>query len=109
MVPSRPADDQGSWSDLVAGIITDATQLFRKEVDLAKIEIRNDLRNLKALLTGIAIGAILVVLGIRYSLRCARIGTICLYNIAAMGMLWRGRRRVAGGRRLLHCRGQPQK
>jgi hypothetical protein len=63
MVPSRPADDQGSWSDLVTGIITDATQLFRKEVDLAKIEIRNDLQNLKALLTGIAIGAILVVLG----------------------------------------------
>jgi hypothetical protein len=64
MVPSRPVDDQGSWSDLVAGIITDATLLFRKEVDLAKIEIRNDLQNLKALLTGIAIGAILVILGI---------------------------------------------
>lgn len=63
MVPSRPADDHGSLSDLVAGIITDATQLFRKEVDLAKIEIRNDLQNLKALLTGIAIGAILVVMG----------------------------------------------
>ena len=104
MVPSRPTDDQGSWSDLVAGIVTDATHLFRKEVELAQIEIRNDLRNLKALLKGIAIGAIFVRSGYGYPLRCARFGTVCLYNIAAMGLFWRGRRRVAGGRPLLHCR-----
>jgi uncharacterized membrane protein YqjE len=64
MVPSRHTDDQESWSDLVAGIVTDAAQLFRKEIELAKIEIRNDLRKLKSLLTGIVIGAIFVVLGI---------------------------------------------
>ncbi len=64
MAASRPTNDQGSWSDLVAGIVTDATQLFRKEVELAQIEIRNDLLNIKALLTGLAIGALLAVLGV---------------------------------------------
>lgn len=64
MAASKPTLDHGSWSDLVAGIVTDATQLFRKEVELAPIEIRNDIRNVKALLTGIAIGAILAVLGL---------------------------------------------
>lgn len=64
MVPSRPTEGQGSWSDLVTGIVTDATHLFRKELELAQIEIRQDLVNLKALIKGIAIGAILVLLGI---------------------------------------------
>ena len=64
MIPSRRVADQGSWSDLVAGIVTDATQLFRKEVELAQIEIRNDLLNIKTLVTGIAIGAFLAVLGV---------------------------------------------
>ncbi len=64
MAPSKPTLDDGSWSDLVAGIVTDATRLFRKEIELAQIEIRNDIRNVKALLTGIAIGAILAVLGL---------------------------------------------
>ena len=63
MIPSRPTEEQGRWSDLVAGIVTDATHLFRKELELAQIEIRNDLGNLKALIKGIAIGAIFVVLG----------------------------------------------
>ena len=63
MIPSRPTEEHGRWSDLVAGIVTDATHLFRKELELAQIEIRNDLGNLKALIKGIAIGAIFVVLG----------------------------------------------
>jgi len=64
MAASKPTQDHGSWSDLVAGIVVDATHLFRKEVELARIEIRKDIRNVKALLTGIAIGAILAVLGL---------------------------------------------
>ena len=63
MVPTSPTDDQGRWSDLVAGIVTDATHLFRKELELAQIEIRNDLQNLKSLLKGIAIGVIFMLLG----------------------------------------------
>ena len=62
MVPSRPT--QETWSELVAGIVDDATHLFRKELELAKLEIRNDLKNLKSLLTGIAIGVIFMLLGI---------------------------------------------
>jgi hypothetical protein len=64
MASPNPTLDHGGWSELITGIVTDATQLFRHEVELAKIEIHNDVRNVKALLTGIAIGAIIGVLGL---------------------------------------------
>lgn len=64
MVALKPTPDHASWSDLIAGIVTDATQLFHKEVELARLEIGNDLRNVKALLTGIVIGGMLAVLGL---------------------------------------------
>ncbi|MEO6163325.1 MAG: phage holin family protein [Candidatus Binatia bacterium] len=64
MAGSKPTLDHGSWSELFTGIVTDATQLFRHEVELAKIEIHNDVRNVKGVLTGIAIGAIFAVLGL---------------------------------------------
>ena len=64
MVALKPTPDHASWSDLIAGIVTDATHLFHKEVELARIEIRNDIRNVKALLTGIVIGGIRAVLGL---------------------------------------------
>lgn len=64
MVALKPTPDHASWSDLIAGIVTDATLLFHKEVELARLEIGNDLRNVKALLTGIVIGGMLAVLGL---------------------------------------------
>lgn len=64
MVALKPTPDHASWSDLIAGIVTDATHLFHKEVELARLEIGNDLRNVKALLTGIVIGGMLAVLGL---------------------------------------------
>ena len=64
MAVLKPTTDHASWSDLIAGIVTDATHLFHKEVELARIEIGNDIRNIKSLLTGIVIGGILAILGL---------------------------------------------
>ena len=54
-----PMTDRGSWSELIAGIVSDATRLFAKEIELARLEIRADIRNTKSLLTGIATGAMI--------------------------------------------------
>jgi uncharacterized membrane protein len=63
MARLEPLHEQGSWSELIAGIVTDATRLFAKEIELAKLEIRTDARNAKALLLGIATGALIALLG----------------------------------------------
>ena len=59
-----PMTDRGSWSELIAGIVSDATRLFAKEIELARLEIRADIRNTKSLLAGIATGAMIALLGV---------------------------------------------
>lgn len=63
MAKLEPVPDRDSWSELIAGILSDATHLFAKEIELAKLEIRADIRNSKSLLTGIAVGAVIALLG----------------------------------------------
>jgi Putative Actinobacterial Holin-X, holin superfamily III len=43
---ARPAEDGRSVGDLVSVAIKDLTQLIRYEVDLAKVELRGDMRRL---------------------------------------------------------------
>jgi hypothetical protein len=62
MAMSGPID-KNSWAELIAGIVADATHLFAKEIDLAKLEISADIRNAKSLFTGIATGAAIALLG----------------------------------------------
>ena len=51
-----------SWSALISGIFIDAAQLFAHELELAKIELREDIRSAKTFigffLVGLAIAAI---------------------------------------------------
>ncbi len=57
-VPARPADgDHRSVGDLVSEAIKDLTQLVRYEADLAKVELRADLRRLGLSGALLAIGA----------------------------------------------------
>ena len=63
MAKLEPMIDRASWSELIAGIVSDATHLFATEIELAKLEIRADIKNTKSLLTGIAAGALIALLG----------------------------------------------
>ena len=63
MAKLEPVTNRDSWSDLIAGIVSDATHLFAKEIELAKLEIRADIKNTKALLTGVAVGALIAFVG----------------------------------------------
>ena len=56
--------DRASWSQLIAGIVLDATRLFAIEIELAKLEIRADIQNTKSLVAGIAAGAVIAFLGV---------------------------------------------
>ena len=59
-----PMTDKASWSQLIAGIVSDATRLFAIEIELAKLEIRADIQNTKSLIAGIAAGAVIALLGV---------------------------------------------
>jgi len=63
MAALDPITDRDSWSQLIAGIVSDATRLFAIEIELAKLEIRADIQNTKSLVAGIAAGAVIALLG----------------------------------------------
>jgi len=53
--------ENASWSGLVSGIVIDTAQLFAHELELAKLELQEDIRNTKVfigfLLFGLAIAS----------------------------------------------------
>ena len=59
----RP-QDVPSWSALVGGIVNDATQLFAQELQLAKLEIKEDVRAAKAFLISLLIGLTIALIGV---------------------------------------------
>ena len=63
MTALDPMTDRDSWSQLITGIVSDATRLFAIEIELAKLEIRADIQNIKSLIAGIATGAVIALLG----------------------------------------------
>jgi uncharacterized membrane protein YqjE len=84
-VSRSPADDEVSVGDLVAQAMQDATRLLRAELDLAKLELRRDVRRLftSAVLTGMAgFAGILVMFMLSYALAFGLI-TLGIWNWAA--------------------------
>ena len=63
MTALDPMTDRDSWSQLITGILSDATRLFAIEIELAKLEIRADIKNIKSSIAGIATGAVIALLG----------------------------------------------
>jgi uncharacterized membrane protein YqjE len=53
-----------SWSTLLNGIVSDLTRLFGQELELAKLEIREDIRNAKALVTSLILGLLVTGMGV---------------------------------------------
>jgi uncharacterized membrane protein YqjE len=56
--------DGPSWSALVSGIVNDVTQLFYQEIQLAKLEIRDDIRAAKAFLIWLVLGLTIALIGV---------------------------------------------
>jgi hypothetical protein len=109
MAKLDPMIEHGSWSELIAGIVSDATHLFATEIELAKLEVRADIKNAKSLLTGIAAGALIALLGTALLCVGGCAGSGCLYIFAPVGVLRRDRRRSTSGRLLFYCRGISQR
>ena len=52
-----------SWSTLLNGIVSDLTRLFAQELELAKLEIRDDIRTAKALVVSLVLGLLVTGMG----------------------------------------------
>jgi uncharacterized membrane protein YqjE len=60
MYPQEPS----SWSALVTGIVNDVTKLFAQEIQLATLEIREDIRAAKVFLISLVIGLTIALIGV---------------------------------------------
>ncbi len=86
---ARPAEDARSVGDLVSVAIRDLTQLVRYEVDLAKVELRADVRRLGlsgALLAIAAFTGFLVLVMLCFALAYGLI-TVGIWDWAAFLMV----------------------
>jgi hypothetical protein len=63
MVDTNRLETAPSVSSLVGGIIDDAQQLIRQEVQLARREIQEEIRKAKAAALSLALGAFVALLG----------------------------------------------
>jgi uncharacterized membrane protein YqjE len=78
---ARPVDDDGrSVGELVSGAIKDLTQLVRYEVDLAKVELRADVRRL-----GLS-GALLAIAAFTGFLVLVMLCFALAYGLVALGI-----------------------
>lgn len=78
---AKPADDDGrSVGELVSGAIKDLTQLVRYEVDLAKVELRADVRRL-----GLS-GALLAIAAFTGFLVLVMLCFALAYGLVALGI-----------------------
>jgi len=57
------AEVDGAPSSLIAGIVHDAQQLISKQIELVKVELKNDLRQLAAHAAFFAAGALALLVG----------------------------------------------
>src|ERR1044071_2052729 len=64
MAQRLPTEDGPTWSTLVSGIVNDVTQLFAQEIQLAKLELKDDLRAAKAFLMSLVIGLTIALIGV---------------------------------------------
>jgi hypothetical protein len=55
--------DQSSFASLLGGAISDIRELFRQEVNLARVEIRQEVANAKAAAIKIGIAAVALLMG----------------------------------------------
>ena len=55
--------ENSSWSELLSGIVNDVAQLFAREVELAKLEIFEDIRATKAFVVLLAVGGLIAAMG----------------------------------------------
>jgi Putative Actinobacterial Holin-X, holin superfamily III len=60
---AREADNGPSLTQLVTGLIDDAEKLFKQQVELVRVEIRNDIRKTKEAARYMGIGAGVAALG----------------------------------------------
>jgi len=58
--PGEPS----SWSALINGIVNDVTQLFAQEIQLAKLEIKENIQSAKAFLTWLVLGLTTALIGV---------------------------------------------
>jgi uncharacterized membrane protein YqjE len=56
--------ESSSWSALVTGIVNDVTKLFAQEIQLATLEIREDIRAAKVFLISLVIGLTIALIGV---------------------------------------------
>ena len=70
MRQSRPENypTSSSWSDLLSGIVVDAAKLLAQELELAKLELQEDIQRTKALFALLMIGGALAALGLLFLL-----------------------------------------
>ncbi len=59
----RPSTSEPSIAELIGGLVADAQTLVRKEVDLAKAEVRNEINKAQQGAIALGIGAGIAVLG----------------------------------------------
>jgi hypothetical protein len=52
-----------SWSALLSGIVNDVAQLFAQEIELAKLEVREDIRAAKAFIGLLVLGGSIAAMG----------------------------------------------
>jgi len=55
---------QQSLTELVSGIVSDAQQLFRQQIDMVKAEVKEDVRKTKQTALAFAAGGTLIALGV---------------------------------------------
>jgi uncharacterized membrane protein YqjE len=62
---------QPSWSDLLSGIFLDATKLLAQELELAKLELQEDIQRTKAFIGLLMVGGALAAIGLVFLLAMA--------------------------------------
>lgn len=55
--------EDSSWSELLSGIVSDVAQLFAHEIELAKLELKEDIRATKAFVGFLVVGASIAAMG----------------------------------------------
>jgi len=81
--PEKSTTDS-SWSDLLSGILLDAAKLLAQELELAKIELQEDIRRTKAYIGLFMIGGALATTGLLFLLVMA----VFLLNAGTPLPLW---------------------
>lgn len=73
--------DESSFGSLIGGLVNDIRELFRHEVDLARVEIRQELANAKAAAIKIGVAAFALLLAAVFLLTALARGLAVLFDM----------------------------